>query len=283
MLTIDHGTVNISDVWEGYFLNHLLPEEHPNYDKPHTPPSNIDWKKDLKQGVYIEANSPNDVGFLWSDKTWKLYVNSESGDRESLKNPISIVEGRYHYGNFLGLEPKKQDLVLFGYYRAEFGQPVELKPYRTLRNPLKKPGAKEEIVEYRRAAAESYIKQRAKEIDVATAALFDQLGEAQATQAGLQQLNLTTGIETFFEQFSNEMFIYRRSGNPKILDAIASVMAQENPTQNAWLAENILVGQNADGSLNLVPAGMIISSIFQSAIAPVTQMQINEKAAKTNS
>lgn len=282
-LVLDFPDLNISDNWKGYFLNHLTPEDHPNHDKPHTPPVNVDWKDDLAQGIYLEADKPVDIKFQWAYKKWKLYKNPEDSDRASLPEPIDIVVGLYKYGSFSKLEPKKQDLVLFSYYRPAIGKPIELRPYRTIRNPLKKSGAREEMVKYRRQMAESFIQQRGKEIDIATAGLFQQLGESQATALGLKQLNLSQGIIDFFDAFPNEMFIFLKSGSLKINTAIAEEMAKATPDPKlAWLNENILIGANPDGSLQLVPAGLIIQSTFDDSVTPISQLEINTKAIEVN-
>ncbi|MEM8780615.1 MAG: hypothetical protein AAGF26_17465, partial [Cyanobacteria bacterium P01_G01_bin.49] len=175
---------------------------------------------------------------------------------------------------------------LFGYYKETAQSPITLKPYLTLRNALSKPGEKEQALRKRWKFAESFIMQRAKEIDIETAEEFEKLGEDEAIAKGLQQLDLSNGIKTFFKQFSSEMFLYRSTGSDDIINAISSFLATPKPVDgsssevNGWLRENILIGRNPDDTYMLVPAGIVISSIFAESITPVTQMQINAKAAE---
>ena len=263
------------NTWTGYFLNHLLPPNHELYNFPNELPNNIDWKKDLDSGIYLTADNPIDVNFLWAYKVLRLHVNPESEERELLSEPVPIVVIKYDYGNFQGSQPEKQDLILSSYYREDENAPIELKPYKTLYNPLNKPGAKDKLVSRRRTTAEAYIKQRANEIDRTTEYLFATYGENKARELGLKQLNLTLNIEQFFEQFATEMFVYLKSGSLKINEAIATLM-QSDRADGAWLSEEIPIAQDDRGNLTFAVTGRIIMDIFARSVAPVTVAQIDK-------
>ncbi|MDJ0594418.1 MAG: hypothetical protein QNJ72_31325 [Pleurocapsa sp. MO_226.B13] len=266
--------MSIIENWTGYFLNHLLPEDHELYSLPYTSPNNIDWKLHLKQGISLRSQLVT-TKHLYAGKIFWLDNNPESEEQELLDEPIKIIELKYEYGEFEGIDPQKQDAMICGVYREKYGSPVEIRHYKTLPNPLTKPGAKDKIVVGRRVAAKSWIKQRAREIDRTVSAIFTAYGEEAATNMGLKQLNLTQGIESFFEQFDREMSIYLNSGNLSINSAIESVLTAENPPQNPWLKEKIPIDKDAEGNLVLVVAGEIIKDIFAEAIEPVTQTDID--------
>lgn len=281
MSILSQALGTISDSWEGYFLNYLVPEDSENYNNPHKPPNNIDWKVHLKQGVYLESLKPVDLNFLWAYKQFNLPVDPETElsenalDAELLDKPFPIVIIQYDYGKFDVLAPEKQDLIFSSLYRESYSESIQLKPYKILHNHLTSQVAKDKFIQYRRTLAESYIKQRAREIDKVTAQIFAAQGDAIATGLGLKQLDLTGGIKSFFEEFSLEMYQFINSGSLKINDAIQSVLDNGEPGRNAWLKENILVGQNQDG-LELQVAGEIIKLLFQQSTLPINQQQITD-------
>ena len=268
---------SVTREWEGYFLNYLTADNTPNFHQPYLIPNNIDWHRNLAPGVYLEADPPVDYKFKWAYKVWKLYVNPFSENLDLLDEPEIIVVGKYNYGEFIDLNPSKQDLILYCKYRDRMLEEPVFKPYHTIRNPLKKIGSRVKRAKKRRATTEAYIEQRAQEIDSYTNSLFESLGEAAAKSAGLQQLDLVLGIKKFFKKFSNEMFLYYETGNLDINTAIADVMTETSPDPSiAWLKENILIGQNEDNSFKLVPAGLIIQRILTDGVAKITQNEIDQ-------
>ena len=266
--------LNISDNWTGFFLNHLVAENNPNYLDKFLLPNEIDWKLHLAPGVYLQADPPVDVKFLWAYKTLKLHVNSESEQKEPLSEPIPIVVIKYDYGEFDGLQPQKQDAILGSYYRASFDSAIELIEYKRIHNNLVKPGAKEKLEVARRITAEAFIKQRAKEIDRAIDYLIATYGEPQSAAMGVRKLDLGQGIQSFFEELTLETSAYISSGSLQINSKIASIIESDvATTKNSWLREQIPVGQDAQG-LILKVAGEEIQRIFNDAVTPVTQAEI---------
>ena len=273
--------MNITDNWYGWFINYLVDDRHPNFEDPSSNPNNVDWERDLAPGISLSSDRPVDIKFLWAYKVWQLKNNPESEARESLPEPIPIVLGKYHYGSFEGIFPKKQDLVLCGFYKETPESEIVIKPYKTLHQDLNKIGEREKLARLRRNLAENYIKHRARDIDLATTQLFEKLGEQEAGDRGLKRLDLSKGIEYFFEHFVSEMTTYEKTGSLKIINAIeekTSGMIQES--ELTWLKEDILLGVNEDGSFQLVPAATIIAQLLQVAIAPVSQLEINAEVAK---
>lgn len=278
---IDFSQTKISDVWEGFFLNHLVPPEHPNHDKPYQNPSNIDWKRNLDTGVYLKKQKPIIVNFLWAGIIYNLPVNSESDDRELLPEPIPIVLIKFDYGSFDNGLPEKQDSLLYGYYRPEFGATIELRYYKTLHDNLVNTGNKTAIASKRRQLAKNYITQRAAEIQQATDDLFASLGSETATAQGLTQVDLIGGVELFYNQFATEMYAYIESGSLNINQEIQTILNSSVSNPNEWMRNNILIGINEDNSFNLAPAGLIIAQLFAQATLKITQADIDNAIADT--
>lgn len=276
---IDFSQAKISDVWEGYFLNHLVPPEHPNHDKPYQNPSSIDWKRDLDTGVYLAKEKPIIVNFLWAGIVYNLPVNPESEAREILTESIPIILRKFDYGSFKNGLPEKQDSLLYGYYRPEFGASIELRHYETLHNNLINTGDKTAIARKRRQLAKNYITQRAAEIQQQTADLFISLGETEATARGLTQVDLIGGVELFYNQFSNQMYAYIESGSLIINQEIQNILDSNVSNPNEWMRENILIGINPDDSYNLVPTGLIIAQLFTEATLEITQADVDQAIA----
>lgn len=272
---------NLTDVWEGYFINHLVPEEHINSSKTHLSPNNIDWERDSMPGVYLVKQKPIIVKYLWAGVEYLLEVNPESeidpdtGKREKLSKPEPVVLIGFDYGNFANLLPEKQDRIFYGYYREALGDPVTPVSYKVYHNYLPNIGDKDEIAEGRRKLSKNYVKQRAVEIENITNGLFESLGNTQATALGLTQIELSAGIASFYQSFSDLMVVFQESGYLGINEAIANVMSSTTPNDNDWMRQNILIGKNPDGSLILVPAGAIIQQVFAESVAPVIQEEIN--------
>lgn len=279
-LVLDFGNVKITDNWTGWWLNYLVAQTHPNFGKEYNIPNNVDWKRNLAHGVYLEADAPVDLDFIWAYKCWKLYVDPESEDLNPLTNPETIVVGKWDYQSFDSLKPEQQNLILYCYYRENDNSDPVLRQYHILRDALKKSGARESRARGRRKSAIDYINQRSKEIDALVDRIFAEQGATAAEGLGLQQLNLTNGIKQFFDRLGNEMYVYTESGSLKIVDAISTIMSQTEPDPEiAWLKKNIPIDANPDGSLVLVKAGDAIAINLSNGVKPVAQAQIDAKFA----
>ena len=273
-LILDYPEIDISENWAGFLLNHLTKEEHPNHNKPHNQPDEVDWKRNIIPGVLLESKLV-DYKFLWAGKKFYLKQNVESPDLEPLPEPIEIVQIHYDYGQFNGLEAEYQDTIFNGWYKATPDSKPELIPYKTLRNNLSNTGDRDKLARWRINTAIAYIQQTAKEIDLKTQELFDTYGESTALSWGLQNLNLTQGIIDFYRFFPAEMSLYKDTGSLEICDRIDEIMAEPNPANLAWLKENIIVGQE-DNQLTLKMAGTSIKENFTNAVTPVTADEIAE-------
>lgn len=267
--------MSITDNWTGFFLNHLVDENHPNYLDKFLLPNEIDWKLHLAPQLYLEAEMPVDVRFLWAYKVLKLHVDPESESRTLLPQPVPIVVIKYDYGEFDRLQPQKQDLILCSYYRASLDDEIELVEYKRIKNNLVRPGAKEKLEVARRVTAEAFIKQRAKEIDSATSNAFALYGKSVASDMGFEQLNLSEGIKNFFSEFNSLVSIYISSGSLKIVDKIFQLTTTEiEDLQLSWLVKNIPIGMTSEG-VTFKIAREEIARIFTSAVTPVTMAEID--------
>lgn len=275
MTLLTFENVRITDTWEGFFLNHLVPEEHPNYDKPHNLPNNVDWKRDLAPGISLIDDAPIMVNFLWALKVYRLYVNPESQDRDRLDRPEAITAIGYDYGEITDGLPQRQDRIFYGLYKATPESEVELREYKRQENPFNDSGQRYDASKGRRQTAVDYTKQRAIEIDRTVEGIYAAYGEDTATAMGLKRYDLSAKILDFFEQFDFRMNLYIKTGNLKINSSIQTLL---DSALEHWLKEDIPITRDKDGIV-FVQTGWKIQDIFAEALRPVTQLQVNAKIA----